>query len=121
MTRCLRVLADQSFHTYRHPLEVLENHPETAHAIIDYRDLVADPAATLEGVYKKLGFSISPAFRAVLRAEGERAREHVSGHVYSLAEFDLDADDIRARLADLFERYGWNGSDGAAPADRGDV
>jgi hypothetical protein len=33
MSRSLRVLADQSFHTYRYPLEVLARHPETRHAV----------------------------------------------------------------------------------------
>ncbi|MGH7336819.1 MAG: sulfotransferase family protein, partial [Myxococcota bacterium] len=49
--RCLSVLANQSFDTYLYPLRVLERHPEVAHAVIDYRDLVADPAATIEKIY----------------------------------------------------------------------
>lgn len=106
--RCLRILADQSFHTYRHPLEVLDRHPETPHAVVDYRDAVADPATTIEQVYRQLGLPISPAYREVLLAEGKRAREHVSGHTYSLDEFGMEAEEIRGRLADLFDRFGWD-------------
>jgi hypothetical protein len=112
--RCLRILADQSFHSYRHPLEVLARHPETSHAIVDYRDLVADPAATLERVYCQLGLPLGSAYRERLRAEGERAREHRSGHTYSLEEFGLEADAIRSELSDLFDRYAWDAD--AAPA-----
>jgi len=106
--RCLKVLADQSFDTYLYPLEVLARHPETPHAVIDYRDVVADPAAAIEQIYRELGFPISPEYREVLLAEGKRARTHRSGHTYSLAEFGLEADAIRTGLAELFERYGWD-------------
>lgn len=112
--RCLRVLAEQSFHTYQAPLEVLAHHPEAPHAIVDYRDLVSDPAATIERVYRKLGLALTPAFREQLLAEGKRAREHESRHRYSLEEFGLEADAIRSRLGPLFERYGWDDEGGAA-------
>ena len=106
--RCLEVLADQSFHTYLYPLEVLARHPEIQHAVIDYRDVVADPAASIEQIYRELGLPISPQYREVLLAEGKRARQHKSGHSYSLEKFGLDAGAIRSGLAKLFDRYGWD-------------
>jgi hypothetical protein len=106
--RCLAILADQSFHTYLYPLEVLARHPEVRHAVIDYRDLMADPAAAIEQIYRELGLSVSPAYREILLAEGKRARQHKSSHSYSLEKFGLDADAIRSGLAELFDRYGWD-------------
>ena len=103
----LRVLAEQSFDTYHHPLEVLEGHPETPHAIVDYRDLVADPAGTIEAAYRELGLTMEDTFRKKLDGEGSRAREHRSDHAYSLEKFGLEADAIRTRLGALFDRYGW--------------
>jgi hypothetical protein len=44
----------------------------------------------------------------VLLAEGKRARQHKSGHSYSLEKFGLDAGAIRSGLADLFEQYRWD-------------
>ena len=117
--RCLRVLADQSFHTYRYPLDVLARHPETPKAVVDYRDVVADPAATIERTYEQLGLPITPAFHDVLVAEGKRAREHKSGHSYSLAEFGLEAEEIRTQLGDLFERFRWEEGTTETPADQG--
>lgn len=105
--RCLAILAAQSFDTYRYPLEVLARHPEVPRAIVDYRDVVADPAATIEGLYRDLGLPLGPEYRERLLAEGKRAREHRSTNRYSLEEFGLDADAIRSGLADLFERFGW--------------
>jgi hypothetical protein len=107
MERSLRVLAEQSFHTYRHPLAVLARHPGTRHAVIDYRELVAEPRRSLERAYEQLGFAVTPAFREVLIGEGRRAKGHATGHRYSLEEFGLRADAIRAELAPLFERFGW--------------
>jgi hypothetical protein len=117
--RCLAILAAQSFDTYRHPLEVLDRNPQIRHSIVDYRDAVSDPAATLEAVYRDLGLPMTPAYRELLLAEGKRAREHVSGHAYSLAEFGLEADEIRSRLGDLFERYGWDDDGQAGEANEG--
>jgi hypothetical protein len=105
---CQRALAEQSFHTYRHPLEVLERHPEPLAAVVDYRDLRADPAAALERVYGELDLPMSETFRQVLAAEGVRARRHRSGHAYSLDEFGLDGDEIHRRLSDLYARFGWD-------------
>jgi hypothetical protein len=117
--RCLRILADQSFHTYRYPLDVLARHPETPRAVVHYRDVAADPEAAIERTYEQLGLPITPEFRDVLVAEGKRAREHRSGHSYSLAEFGLDADEIRRQLADLFERFGWDEEAAETPVDQG--
>ena len=105
--RCLRILADQSWHSYRHPLETVEAHPETKSAVVDYRDLTHDPAATIERVYQDLGLPITDAFREVLAGEGKREQKHRTGHRYSLEEFGLEGDAIRERLGDLFERFQW--------------
>ncbi|HIC70087.1 MAG TPA: sulfotransferase, partial [Candidatus Latescibacteria bacterium] len=71
---CLRILAEQSWHSYRHPLQCLKENPETPGAVVDYRDLVSDPATTIEGVYRALGLPISDAFRKLLAGEGKRER-----------------------------------------------
>jgi omega-hydroxy-beta-dihydromenaquinone-9 sulfotransferase len=118
--RCLAILADQSFDTYLYPLRVLERHPEVPHAIVDYRDLVADPAAAIEQIYRALGLPLSPEYREVLLGEGKRAREHKSGHSYSLDKFGLDANAIRSGLAELFEQYGWDASGSPARSPEGE-
>ena len=106
--RCLSILAEQSFHTYLYPLEVIARHPEVPHAVIDYRDLVSDPVASIESIYRAIGLPLSPGYREVLLAEGKRARQHKSSHSYSLEKFGLDAGAIRKGLAGLFEQYRWD-------------
>lgn len=107
MARSLRVLAAQSFHTYRHPLEVLARHPETPRAIVDYAELVAEPRKGIERIYSELGLAMTPDYEATLAAAEPRTRAHRTSHRYSLEEFGLAPDEIHARLADLFERFGW--------------
>jgi omega-hydroxy-beta-dihydromenaquinone-9 sulfotransferase len=107
MQRSLRVLAEQSTHTYRYPLEVLARHPQTRRAIVDYRELVAEPKRVVESVYAELGLPLTPAFESVLVAEQQKASRHETAHRYSLEEFGLRGDEIRAELADLFERFRW--------------
>jgi len=108
MQRSLRVLAEQSFHTYAYPLEVLARHPEVPHAIVDYDELVAEPRRVIERVYAELGFPVTPGYERVLLAEQQKASKHETRHRYSLEEFGLRSDEIRTRLADLFERFHWS-------------
>jgi len=110
-----RVLAEQSFHSYRYPLEVLARHPETRQAVVDYRALVERPKRTVEEVYRALGLSLSPAYEEALAQEERRSKTHRAEHVYSLGEFGLEPGEIRARLGDLFERYGWDPEPPPAP------
>jgi hypothetical protein len=115
MQRSLHILAEQSYDTYLYPLEVLSKHPETPRAIVDYAGLVAHPKQVVERVYRELGFEPTPGFLRVLEAEERKSRSHETAHRYSLEEFGLKEDEIRVRLADLFERFGWD--DAGAPPD----
>jgi hypothetical protein len=86
---------------------VLAKHPETRHAIVDYRELVAEPRRAVSEVYAALGMPLTPGYAALLDEEQARARRHETGHSYSLEEFGLDRDAIERELAELFARYGW--------------
>ncbi|WP_372734144.1 sulfotransferase [Nocardioides sp.] len=102
----LAVLAEQSYDSYEHPLEVLGAHRETASIVVDYRDLVQEPGATLRGVYEALGLEVTPEMEEVFDAAG-RGQGHETTHRYSLEEFGLDPDAIQAGLAPLFSQFNW--------------
>jgi hypothetical protein len=102
----LRVLADQSFDAYEHPLEVLARHPQTRSCVVDYRDLVSRPATTMRRIYDELDLELGPA--AAEAIENAKGGGHESAHRYSLDEFGLDPDAIHTQLAVLFERFGWD-------------
>ena len=87
----LKILADQSWHTYLHPIETLDANPGTRGAIVDYRDLTSDPAATIERVSRDLDLPMTDEFREALAGEGKRERDHKTRHTYSLEKFGLEA------------------------------
>lgn len=106
--RCLQILASQSWHTYKHPLEALEANPSVRGAIVDYRELTADPAAAIEKLYQDLELPMSDEYREILAGEGKREKDHKTRHTYSLEEFGLEENAIRTELSDLFDRFGWD-------------
>ena len=101
-----------------HPIEALDATPNTKAAIIDYRDLTSDPAATIEKLYSDLDLPMTEEYREVLAQQGKRERKHNAKHEYSLEQFGLKADEIRTRLDVLFDRFGWE--DEAPDAGGGD-
>jgi len=117
--RCLEVLAGQSWSSIRHPLETLDANPASRGAVVDYRDLTTDPAATIEKLYRDLGLPMTAEFRERLAGEGRRERAHQTRHTYSLEEFGLESTSIRDELSDLFERFQWEADD--APPSAGEA
>jgi hypothetical protein len=103
-----RLLMEQSFHTYTYPSLALSKHPATRWVAVDYRDLVDHPRRSVERIYEALGFDITAEYAATLEAEERQARTHRAEHVYSLGEFGIERDEIRRRLAGLFEQYRWD-------------
>ncbi|MBK6288215.1 MAG: sulfotransferase [Gammaproteobacteria bacterium] len=112
-----RVMTDLAYEHYLLPQQVLARHPATRVAEIDYRELTAQPRATIEKAYAALGIDMTPRMSAYLAAEDARARKHETSHQYSLAEFGLEDQEIRRRLAPLFERFGWDADTAASDAD----
>lgn len=103
-----RVMTDLSYEHYLLPEAVLDRHPGVRRAVIDYRELVSAPRATIEKVYADLGVAMTPQMSGFLAAEEARARKHETEHRYSLEEFGLEHQEIRRRLAPLFDRFKWD-------------
>ena len=108
ITGATRVMTDLSYEHYLLPERTLARHPQTPVAIIDYRELVSAPRATLERVYADLGIPLSAQAREFLAAEDASAREHETTHRYSLEEFGLEHAEIHRKLAPLFSRFNWD-------------
>lgn len=122
----VRAMVSLSYESYLYPLQALARHPRVPLAVVDYRELITEPARTVANIYSDLGLEMTDAFRERLRQEQEKARRHETEHRYSLAEFGLDDAEIRRELATLFERFGWDdgpargaGSGGTRAVDGG--
>lgn len=78
---------------------------------VDYRDLVSEPLATAERIYRSFGLELGAAARTALeRHAGENPQHKHGTHRYSLEEYGLSAEAVRARLAAYVERFGLPGS-----------
>ncbi len=110
----LRMLAEQSFHAYRAPFEALADLGEDRLAYVRYEELVEKPAAVVRDLYQRFGVPLSEAAARGLEQAQSRARTHRPEHSYSLEEFGLGADAIRAALPEAFARFGWPAPAGGA-------
>jgi hypothetical protein len=107
IAKSLRVLADQSFDTYQRPLDVLARHPEVRSVVVDYRELIQQPEATMRRIYRELELDLGPLAATAFRSAAARGG-HESAHRYSREEFGLDPHEIHTRLAVLFDEYQWD-------------
>ena len=81
--------------------------PQDQIADVVYRDLVADPVAVVEGLYRGWGLPVTPEFRAALEAYlAARHTARPGGHDYSFADTGLDLATHRALVAPYQERFG---------------
>jgi hypothetical protein len=105
--RATRELATGCINDYRYAMQVLSELPDDRCAIVEYTDLVADPKATVEKVYRRLGLSISPEFERRLSRERSRQKRYHSDNVYSLEEYGLSEGELSRELAEIIERFGF--------------
>jgi hypothetical protein len=72
-----------------------------------YRDLVREPIASVDALYRRLGRSLSAEAEANMRAYLEERRFASRGaHEYAFESTGLDRDAERAKYAAYLERYG---------------
>lgn len=73
---------------------------------VRYRDLVADPIATVERIYAHAGWKVSEPLRDALRAYVERNPQGKHGrHRYGPERFGLDPAELRARFLAYEDRF----------------
>jgi hypothetical protein len=80
---------EHSKHWYIYPHQYLKGLPSEQYIRVNYQDLVADPKATIENIYRQFGFDLSPEYERILLAEAEKARSFKSKHRYSLNKMGL--------------------------------
>ncbi len=81
----------------RHPGRILD---------VRYDDLMADPLAQVDRIYRFCGLDMSDRRRAALAAHhAANPRGKHGAHSYTLEEFGLDTRDVRARYGNYSARY----------------
>ncbi len=103
----LQVLEDMSYDCFRLPKDVLKRNPQTPSMVVDYRDLVTQPKASIEILYQTFGIPMSAEYATVLDEQDGKARSHKTSHSYSAQEFGMDVDKMHRELAEFYEEYRW--------------
>lgn len=72
---------------------------------VDYRELVSDPRACIENLYRHFGWRMSERFREKLTLANGTQNGFQSNHKYSLEEFGLSREWIQEELGALIDYY----------------
>ncbi len=87
---------------------------------VTYSNLLADPVGVVKSIYAHVGRSCSPEFERSMREWLAANPQHKHGvHRYSLAQFGLDADEVRKATSDYRARYLAVGGDSQEPRHAG--
>ena len=84
-------------------------HPEHPVVDVQYDDLMRDPVATVDSIYRFFddgGAGLDPAARAAMTEyAAAHPKDGLGVHGYDLAEFGLDAGRLRERFSGYIDRY----------------
>ena len=84
-----------------------DQHGDSRFYDMRYRDLVSDPVGTVRALYDHFDLGWSEDTDRALREHASVHRQNRFGeHTYTLEEFGLEADAIRARLSSYLDRFG---------------
>jgi hypothetical protein len=98
----LHLWHDGSVCLMRHRAE----HPDLPIHDIRYKDLIADPVATIDGIYRRFGWELTPqSADAILGWLADNPAGKHGKHAYSLEDFDVTVADIREVYGDYIEAY----------------
>lgn len=83
-----------------------ERHGADAVFDVQYRDLVRDPLASIESIYRRFDEPLTPAARMAMEAYLARNPKGKHGsHKYDLAEYGLSQEGVRGHFRDYIEQY----------------
>jgi hypothetical protein len=75
---------------------------------VSYHDVMANPVATVERIYERFGFKMTPAHAQAIRdwLASNPPTKH-GAHRYSSDEFGLEADGVNRQFKDYLDRFGF--------------
>ncbi|WP_317057603.1 sulfotransferase family protein [Roseovarius rhodophyticola] len=96
---------------WQRPLEFRNAHPERESQIIDavYSDTFADPIAMVRRIYEKFEMEVTSEFEERMKVYlADNQQGKYGRHRYSNEEYAINAEDLKARHRDYFEKYGFD-------------
>jgi hypothetical protein len=103
-----RAIADATLEYYQRLERFEREFPAEQWITVTFDELVSEPFATVEKIYAHFEIAMSDEAARAIAAEARASARHRSqGHAYSLEDFGLTREDVRAPLESIFERYGF--------------
>jgi hypothetical protein len=99
------LLLEMTQHFYSYPLQALEELPPHRYSIVTFDELIADPAGTVESIYRKLGYSISSSFSRRLSQEAHKSRSHTSSRRITIEELGISQKYMRTHYGEILRRF----------------
>ncbi len=81
--------------------------PESRQVTVKMEDLKAELYPTIRNIYDRLDYKMSPDFEFYLRCQDREQKRYQSRHNYDLTSFNLSAEVIYRKFADVYRRYGY--------------
>lgn len=100
-----QALGDVAIDFYNYFDEIKEELPPENLVVIGYKNLIADPIATIQQIYQKFDFPFSPQFSESLTKETQRQRNYSSKHDYSLTRYGMSELRLKERLSKIYLNY----------------
>jgi hypothetical protein len=100
------LMADFFIEQHRKLLAWERKIPSERWLTLRYPELIGDPAATLRKVYTHFELPLTPEREQALGSANQRAGEFRKQRKYGLDAYGISAEQIRERLADVYEAYG---------------
>ena len=101
----LDLMQEQAKHWYIYPHQYLKTLPADQYVMVRYQDLVANPKAAIENIYKRFGIEMTPEYQEVLTRESTKAKKFKSKHHYSLTEMGLNQQAIKNEFKTVLRDY----------------
>jgi hypothetical protein len=100
-----RLVADSLIEQHRKLLAWERRLPASRWLTLRYPELIADPAATLRRIYEHFQLPLSPEREQSLRTARQRAEEFRKQRSYALADYGISPQEVRERLAEVYDFY----------------
>ena len=98
-------IIEHSKHWYIYPNRYLKRLPSDQYILVKFKELIKDPKATVERIYKQFGMKVTPHFAQILQAETEKAKSYKSKHQYSLKAMGLSRRRIAREFANASRQF----------------
>lgn len=98
-------IVKDSLRTYLNAERDLYDVPESQRFIVTYDDLLTRLPETVHAIYEKFGLPGPDDHLLGMLEEVRQRPRHVSKHHYSIEDFGVDREELRAKLAPVFQNH----------------